>query len=111
MLGLHCCPQAAHSSSCDAWASRLQWLLPLQSRPQSLWCTFLVAPWHVGPSQTKDPKCAPCIGRRTLNQWTAREVPNPTFLKVVLLKYSLHAIQSTHLKCIIQRVLVYLVVQ
>ena len=35
----------------------------------------LVAPWHVGSSQTEDQTCVPCVGRRTPTNWTTREVP------------------------------------
>ena len=36
-------------------------------RAQELWLTGLVAPWHVGSSQTRDRTCVPCIGRQILN--------------------------------------------
>ena len=29
-----------------------------------MWCTGLVAPWHVGSSRTRARTCVPCIGRR-----------------------------------------------
>ena len=35
----------------------------------------LVAPWHVGSSQTSGRTCVPHIGRQILNSWTTREVP------------------------------------
>ena len=31
-------------------------------------------------SFTRDRSCTPCIGRQSLNHWTAREVPMVTFL-------------------------------
>ena len=34
--------------------------------------THLVAPRHVGSSQTKDQTCVPCIARRILNHWTVK---------------------------------------
>ena len=34
----------------------------------------LVAPRHVGSSQTRDQTHVTCIGRRTFNHWTTREV-------------------------------------
>ena len=39
-----------------------------------LQCPGLVAPWHVGTSQTRDRTHVLCIGRRTFNHWTTREV-------------------------------------
>ena len=44
------------------------------TRAQELWCTGLVAPWHVGSSWTRDRICIPYLGRRILNQWVTREV-------------------------------------
>ena len=65
----------------------LQWLLLLQSlgsrhagfsscgaQPQQLWLMGLVAPQHVGSSQTRDRTRVPCIGRQILNHCTTREV-------------------------------------
>ena len=46
------------------------------AQPQQLWCTGLVAPQHVGSSQTWDGTHVPCIGRWILNHWTIREVPD-----------------------------------
>ena len=48
---------------------------------QYLWLgTALVAPRHVGSSQTRDRTSVPCIPRRTASPWSAREarfdVPN-----------------------------------
>ena len=40
---------------------------------QYLWHTDLVAPQHVGSSQTRDQTCVPCVDRRILNYWTTRE--------------------------------------
>ena len=37
-------------------------------------CMGFVAPWHWGPSQTRDPTCIPCIGRLILNHWTSKEI-------------------------------------
>ena len=37
-------------------------------------CSGLVAPSHVGSSQTRDRTRVPCIGRRILNHRTTREV-------------------------------------
>ena len=46
-----------------------------------MWCTGLVALWHVGSSQTRDRIHVPCIGRRILNHRATKEV-----LKIVLLE-------------------------
>ena len=43
------------------------------TRAQQLWCTGLVATWHVGSSQTRARTHVPCIGRRILNHCATRE--------------------------------------
>ena len=60
-------------------ACLLQWLLSSWSRgsgaqAESLWCTGLVAPRHVGSSWNKDWTHVPGIGWWILNHWTTREV-------------------------------------
>ena len=40
---------------------------------QQLWLTGLVAPWHVGSSQTRARTRVPCIGRQILNHCATRE--------------------------------------
>ena len=40
-----------------------------------MWLTGLVAPWHVGSSQTRARTRVPCIGRWILNHYATREVP------------------------------------
>ena len=47
---------------------------PHQNSPEK--STF---PWHVRSSRTRDPTC---IGRRSLNHWTAREAHQPIHLSV-----------------------------
>ena len=47
---------------------------------QELWCTGLVAPWHVGSSRTIARTQVPCIGRRIPNHCTTREAPTAFFL-------------------------------
>ena len=59
-------------SSCCSWAQE-HWL-------SSLWSMGLVAPWHVGSSQTRDQTCVPCTARQILNHWTIREAPAGNFL-------------------------------
>ena len=44
-----------------------------------MWASVVVAHGHVtlrheGSSWTRDQTCVPCIGRRILNHWAAREV-------------------------------------
>ena len=45
------------------------------AQAQYLWLTGLVAPWHVGSSQTRARTCVPCIGRQILNHCATREAP------------------------------------
>ena len=43
------------------------------AQAQQLWLTGLVAPRHVGSSQTRARTRVPCIGRQTLNHCASRE--------------------------------------
>ena len=63
----------------------LRWLLFLRSmgsraQAQYLWRWGLVAPQHVGSSQTRAQTRVLCIGRRILNHCATREVPAGRFL-------------------------------
>ena len=54
--------------------------LVVASRGHSLLeCPGLVAPWHVGFSQTRDQTHVPCIDRQTSNHWTTREAQTGIF--------------------------------
>ena len=46
------------------------------AQAQELWLTGLVAPRHVGSSQTRARTRVPCIGRQILNHCATREAPN-----------------------------------
>ena len=67
---LHCRLQAF--SGCGVQASRCRGFRRW-AEAQQLHYMVLADPQHVGPSRTRDQIRAPCIGRRTLNQWTTRE--------------------------------------
>ena len=43
------------------------------AQAQQLWLTGLVAPWHVGSSQTGARTRVPCIGRQILNHCATKE--------------------------------------
>ena len=43
-------------------------------RARQLWCTGLIAPWHVEYSWTRDQTHVPCTGRKILTHCTTREV-------------------------------------
>ena len=45
------------------------------AQAQELWLTGLVAPRHVGSSQTRARTRVPCIGRQILNHCATREAP------------------------------------
>ena len=45
-----------------------------------MWLTGLVAPWHVGSSQTRARTRVPCIGRQILNHCATREAHKFQFL-------------------------------
>ena len=67
---LHRGVQASHYrglSCCRAQAPDAQ--------AQQLWLTGLVAPWHVGSSQTRARTHVPCIGRQILNHCATGETP------------------------------------
>ena len=49
-------------SSCITWAQQF-WLPGSREQAQQLWCTGLVALWHVGSSQIRDWTHVSCIGR------------------------------------------------
>ena len=70
--------RCAGFSSCGTRAQQL-WLVGSRAQAQQLWRTGLVAPLHVGYSQTRDRTCVPCIGRWILNHCATREVPGTLF--------------------------------
>ena len=86
VLGLRFCARAF--SSCGKWgplfiavrgpliiaASRCGAQAP-DAQTQQLWLTGLVAPRHVGSSQTRFWTRIPCIGRQILNHCATREAP------------------------------------
>ena len=51
------------------------WLTGSRAQAQQLWRTGLAAPRHAGSSWPRARTLAPCIGRRTPNHCTTREVP------------------------------------
>ena len=73
---------ASHSrglSCCGAQAPDAQ--------AQQLWLTGLVAPRHVGSSQTRARTRVPCISRQTLNHCATREAPCPFLIRLLLLLF------------------------
>ena len=46
-----------------------------EAQAQQLWLMGLVAPRHVGSSQTRAQTRVPCIGRQILNHCATREAP------------------------------------
>ena len=79
VLGRHWCLQAFASCGeqrllSSAPASRCVGSPYGKAGAQYLWLRGLVAPQHVGSSQTRDQTCVPCTGRQILNHWTTREV-------------------------------------
>ena len=60
------------------------WLAGSRAQAQQLWCTGLVALWHVGSSRTRAQTIVPCIGRWILNQCTMREAPKDFILWNIL---------------------------
>ena len=79
---LRCGTRASHCGGFSCRGSRALgmraqqlWLMGSRAQAQQLWHTDLVAPWHVGSSQTRDRTWVPCIGRRILNHCATGEVP------------------------------------
>ena len=64
--------------SCGTWAQQLR-LVGSRAQAQQLWCTGLVALWHVGSSWTRARTRVPCIGRQILNHCATREAPRCYF--------------------------------
>ena len=52
------------------------------AQAQQLWLTGLVAPWHVGSSQTRARTRVPCTGRQILNHCATREAPVIAFWSI-----------------------------
>ena len=67
--------RGAGFSSCDTRAQEL-WLASSRAQAQQLWCTGLVAPWHVGSSQARAQTHVPCTGRQIPNHYATREAPH-----------------------------------
>ena len=69
-----------------AWASHYRSLSCCgaqapDAQAQQLWLTGLVAPRHVGSSQTRAQTHVPCIGRHIPNHCATREAPSKALLK------------------------------
>ena len=87
VLGLRFCARAF--SSCGKWGASLHrgarashcrglsccGAQAPDAQAQQLWLTGLVAPRHVGSSQTRARTLVPCIGRQILNHCATREAP------------------------------------
>ena len=63
------------------WAQGL-WLPGSRALTQGWWCRGVVAPWHVGSSQSRDWTLVPCITRKIPNHWTNRETLGPLLSKL-----------------------------
>ena len=72
--------RCAGFSSCGTRAQQL-WLAGSRAQVQQMWHMGLVAPRHVGSSQTRARTRVPCIGRRILNPCATREVPIKFLIK------------------------------
>ena len=67
-------------------ASRCRAQAP-DAQAQQLWLTGLVAPRHVGSSQTRARTRVPCIGRQTPNHCATREAPFSLFLNLIFILF------------------------
>ena len=66
------------------------------AQAQQLWLTGLVAPRHVGSSQTKAQTRVPCIGRQILNHCATREALNDFFLNQESLPNAVYLYSCSH---------------
>ena len=96
VLGLRFCARAF--SSCGKWGplfiavrgpltvttSLVGGAQAPDAQAQQLWLMGLVAPRHVGSSQTRARTCVPCIGRQILNHCTTREAHRRHFCILIL---------------------------
>ena len=57
------------------WWLLLLWNTGSRAQAQQLWCTGLVALWHVGSSQSRDRTRYSCIDRRILNHCATKGSP------------------------------------
>ena len=71
---LHRSARASHYSGLSCCGAQAP-----DAQAQQLWLTGLVAPWHMGSSQTRSRTRVPCIGRQTLNHYATREAPSVLF--------------------------------
>ena len=92
--------RAAGFSSCGTQAQQL-WLAGCRMQSQQLWHTGLVAPRHVGSSQTRDRTCVPCIGRRFLNHCATREVLVKHLAQHLLLSVHYYSCFSRATNCLL----------
>ena len=86
--------RCAGFSSCGSRA-QLLWLAGSRAQAQQLWCMGLVAPRHMGSSQTRAQTRVPCIGRGVLNHYATREVPHVLFNLESFLSYSTHKLNDS----------------
>ena len=101
VLGLHSCMQAFSScrewvllSNCDAWVSHHSGFCCCGAQAQQLWHMGLVAPCHLGSSQTRDQTDVPCIESgflatgppgKPLYLFTRNSRPHPTLSLLISL--------------------------
>ena len=86
--GFSCCgarPLDTQASVVVACGLQQLWLSDSRARAQQLWRTGLVAPQHVGSSQTRARNCVLCIGRWILNHCTTREAQQFVFCSFLFL--------------------------
>ena len=85
-LGLRCCEWAF-----STWGEKVFAIHRLLShrggfsrgaQVLQLWTTGLVAPGHVGSSQTRNQTCVFYVGRQIVNHWTTREAQKLYFRSV-----------------------------
>ena len=70
----------------------------------------LVAPWHVGSSQTRARTRVPCIGRQILNHCATREAPYVSIFKELILALLALASASLFFISLIYTLIYYFVI-
>ena len=109
---LRCSAQASQCSGfscCGSRAGGRAGFSSCSTRARELWCAGLVAPRHVGSSQTKDQACVPCIGRLILNHWITRDVLITSFFFLDCQNNVESMVQMVYI-CVSRKVLLILVI-
>ena len=81
------------------------------AQAQQLWLTGLVAPRHVGSSQTRARTCVPCIGRQILNHCATREAPRLCFESEIMhINHRTHRLYNEYVAVIMRTIITFVII-